>query len=160
MWSCLQQHPAYLYSINIFHVLDTGNTLRRHTEEWEIHIYSYKYKLGFTGGSDDRVCLRCETPRFDPWVGKIPGEADGNPFLYSCLENHMNKGAWQATFHGVTESRTQLIDQHSQLQRALISIQILASWLPKTILNIEINIFSVDDCMLIKILKLFPLKII
>ena len=60
-------------------------------------------------------------------LGLIPGEADGNPFLYSCLENHMNKGAWQATFHGVTESRTQLIDQHSQLQRALISIQILAS---------------------------------
>ena len=87
--------------------------------------------MGFPGGTSGKEpacqCGRHKRYRFDPWVGKIPGEADGNPFLYSCLENHMNKGAWQATFHGVTESRTQLIDQHSQLQRALISIQILAS---------------------------------
>jgi len=32
----------------------------------------------------------------------------GNPFQYSCLENYMDRGAWWATDHGVTNSRTQL----------------------------------------------------
>ena len=40
-------------------------------------------------------------PRFNPWVGKIPGEGDGNLLQYSCLENLMDRGAWQATVHGV-----------------------------------------------------------
>ena len=32
-----------------------------------------------------------------------PGEGNGNPRQYSCLENPMDKGAWQATIHGVTK---------------------------------------------------------
>ena len=44
--------------------------------------------------------------RFDPWVGKIPGEGNGNPLQYSCLENSMEGGAWQATVHGIAKSPT------------------------------------------------------
>ena len=44
---------------------------------------------------------------FDPWVGKIPWEENGNPFQYSCLENPMNGGAWQATAHGVMTKATE-----------------------------------------------------
>ena len=36
----------------------------------------------------------------DPWVGKIPGEGNGNPLQYSCLENPMDRGAWWTTVHG------------------------------------------------------------
>ena len=32
--------------------------------------------------------------RFDPWVGKIPGEENGNPLQHSCLGNSMDRGAW------------------------------------------------------------------
>ena len=39
-------------------------------------------------------------------VGSIPGEGNGNPLQHSCLENPMDRGAWQATVHGVTESDT------------------------------------------------------
>ena len=39
-----------------------------------------------------------------PESGRSPGERNGNPFQYSCLGNPMNRGAWQATVHGVTES--------------------------------------------------------
>ena len=39
--------------------------------------------------------------RFSPWVGKIPGGGIGKPLQYSCLENSMDRGAWQATAHGV-----------------------------------------------------------
>ena len=43
----------------------------------------------------------------ETWVqflGRVdpPGEGNGNPLQYSCLENPMDKGAWQATVHGVT----------------------------------------------------------
>ena len=39
-------------------------------------------------------------PRFDPWVGKIPGEGNGYPLQYSCLEDSMDRGSWWATVHG------------------------------------------------------------
>jgi len=38
------------------------------------------------------------------------GEGNGNPLQYSCLENSVDRGAWWATVHGVTKSRTQLSD--------------------------------------------------
>ena len=37
-----------------------------------------------------------------PGSGRSPGEGNGNPLQYSCLENPMDRGAWQATVHGVT----------------------------------------------------------
>ena len=37
-----------------------------------------------------------------PGLGRSPGEGNGNPFQYSYLENPINRGAWQATVHGVT----------------------------------------------------------
>jgi len=39
---------------------------------------------------------------------RSPGEEDGNPLQYSCLENSMDRGAWQATFHRVSKSLTLL----------------------------------------------------
>ena len=42
-----------------------------------------------------------------PGLGRSPGEGNGNnPLQYSCLENSMDRGAWWATVHGVTKSRT------------------------------------------------------
>ena len=35
--------------------------------------------------------------------GRSPGEGNGNPLQYSCLENSMDRGAWRATVHGVTK---------------------------------------------------------
>ena len=37
-----------------------------------------------------------------PGLGRSPGEGNGNPLQYSCLENPMERGAWKATVHGVT----------------------------------------------------------
>ena len=39
-----------------------------------------------------------------PGLGRSPGEENGNPHQYSCIENPMDRGAWWATVHGVTES--------------------------------------------------------
>ena len=43
-----------------------------------------------------------------PWLGRSPGEGNGNPLQYSCLENPMDRGAWQDTVHGVAKVRHDL----------------------------------------------------
>ena len=45
-----------------------------------------------------------------PGSGRSPGEGNGKPLQYSCLENPMDGGAWWATVHGDTRSRTRLSD--------------------------------------------------
>ena len=45
-----------------------------------------------------------------PGSGRSPGGGNGNPFQSSCLENPMDRGAWQATVHGVAKSQTGLSD--------------------------------------------------
>ena len=40
-----------------------------------------------------------------PELGRSPGERNGNPFQYSCLENPMDRGPWQATVHRVVKSQ-------------------------------------------------------
>ena len=49
-------------------------------------------------------------PGLIPGLGRSPGEGNGNPVQYSCLENPMDRGAWQATVHGVTRVRHNLKD--------------------------------------------------
>ena len=52
-----------------------------------------------------------------PELGRSPGEGNGNPLQYSCLENSMDRRAWWATVHGIAKNRTQLIDFHFLLAR-------------------------------------------
>ena len=47
-----------------------------------------------------------------PGSGRSPGEGNGSPLQYSCLGNPTDKGAWRATVHEVTKSRTRLRDYH------------------------------------------------
>ena len=47
-------------------------------------------------------------PGSTPGLGRSPGEGNGNPLQYSCLENPMDREAWQATVHGVAKSRTRI----------------------------------------------------
>ena len=48
----------------------------------------------------------CKRQVFDPWFRKIPWNRARQPMLYSCLENPMNRGAWQATIHRLSKSWT------------------------------------------------------
>ena len=41
-----------------------------------------------------------------PGSGRSPGEGNGNPLQYSCLQNTMDRGAWQAIVHGIAKSQT------------------------------------------------------
>ena len=64
---------------------------------------------GFPGGSDCKEST-CSTgdPGSIPGLGKSPGEWNGNPLQYSCLENSMDRGALRVVVHGVTKSLTWL----------------------------------------------------
>ena len=48
-----------------------------------------------------------------PGLERSPGEGNGNPLQYSCLENAMDRGAWWATVQGVAKSQTRLSDSHT-----------------------------------------------
>ena len=59
--------------------------------------------LGFPGGSDGKVPVYNADLGLIPGLGRFPGEENGNPLQYSCLENPMDRGAWWAIDHEVTK---------------------------------------------------------
>ena len=77
-----------------------------------------------------------------PGSGRSPGEGNGNPLQYSSLENPINRGAWQATVHGVAKSRTWLSD----------FIFTFTKWL-RDILFLPFLIHSVPFCSLLCVLR-------
>ena len=79
----------------------------------KIKITKYS-SLGFPGGSVGKESACNEGYPGDassvPGSERSPGEGNGNSLQHSCLENSMDKVAWQATVHRVAKSRTQLSD--------------------------------------------------
>ena len=71
-----------------------------------------------------------------PGSKRIPGGGNGNLLQYSCWENPMGRGAWQATVHGVVKNQTQLsmsTDRHiggisSQIYVTMFCFQLTISW--------------------------------
>ena len=79
--------------------------------DWVTIFYSWSRESSrdFPGGSDSEECV-CSVGALGsiPGSGSSPGEGNGYPLYYSCLENSMDRGAWWATIHGFTKSRTWL----------------------------------------------------
>ena len=63
--------------------------------------------IGFSGGSDSKK-FACNAGDMGSILGsgRFPGEGNGNPLQYSCLENSMDRGTWWTVVHGVTKSQT------------------------------------------------------
>ena len=67
----------------------------------------YPVIYDFPGGSDGKAsAYNAGDLGWIPGSGRSPGEGNGNPLQYSCLENPMDGGAWWATVHGVAKSWT------------------------------------------------------
>ena len=67
--------------------------------------------MGFPGGSEVKAsACNAGDQGLIPGSGRSPGEGNGNPLQYSCMENPMDGGAWWATVPRVTKSQTQLSD--------------------------------------------------
>ena len=77
---------------------------------YSINTFHVKFTDVFIGSVSDKEpacqCRRHKKPGFNPRLGRFPGEGNGNPLWYSCLENPMDTGAWRATVHGVTKRQT------------------------------------------------------
>jgi len=66
-----------------------------------------KTPMGFPGGSVVKETCNGRDPGLIPGLGRSPGDGNGNPLQYSCLEKPMDRGAWwTAVAHGVAESWT------------------------------------------------------
>ena len=64
---------------------------------------------GFPGVSYGKEsAFNAGNPFLIPALRTSPGEGNGNPLQYSCLENSMDRGAWKTTVHGVAKSQIQL----------------------------------------------------
>ena len=74
-------------------------------DSYAIFREGHKPFWGFPGGSDGKesACNAGDLGSI-PGSGRSPGEGNGNPLQYSCLENGMDRGAWWATVHGVAKS--------------------------------------------------------
>ena len=69
---------------------------------------SLKYGFPDVFYSKETACIVGD-PGLIPGSGRSPGEGNGNPLQYSCLENSMDRGAWRASVHAV-QSRIRLSD--------------------------------------------------
>ena len=80
----------------------------------------------FPGGSNSKEpSCSLGDPGLIPGSGRSPGERNGNPSQYSCLENPMDRGAWQGTVHGVSKSWTWLSDFTSSLFQWIFRVDFL-----------------------------------
>ena len=79
---------------------------------WLLYLTLTIISTGFPGGTGGKEptcqCRRRKRCRFDPWVGKIPWRRDWQPTPVFLPGEYNGRGAWWATVHRVTKSRTQL----------------------------------------------------
>ena len=65
-----------------------------------IRLYVLLYKVFFGGSDGKESACNAEDMGLTPGLGRSPGGGHGNPLQYSCLENSMDRGAWQAAVPG------------------------------------------------------------
>ena len=66
--------------------------------------------MGFPGGSDSKAsAYNVGDPGPNPGSGRFPGEGNGNPLQYSCLENIMDGGAWYSPWGHKESDTTELL---------------------------------------------------
>ena len=64
-----------------------------------LHTHTHTQHIGFPSGSDGKEPdYNAGDPGSTPMLERSPGEGNGNPVQYSCLENPVDRGAWQATY--------------------------------------------------------------
>ena len=109
-WGC----PSQSYSNGLL-TRGQQQSFKWNSSCWKVYFSLPKcsYIRGFPGGSvvkNPPAKARDNTRDaglISGW-GRAPGEGNGNPFQYSCMENSLDRGAWWATVHGVKKSQTRV----------------------------------------------------
>ena len=99
--------------IRFFHLTSLCATTIFFAETQKLKFYLFLSSLpGISPGVSDgkETACKAEDVGLIPGLGRFPGEGNGNPLQYSCLENSMNRRAWWATVYEITKSRTWLSD--------------------------------------------------
>ena len=93
-----------------------------------------------SGSESEESACNSGDPGPIPGSGRSPGGGHGNPFQYSCLENRMDRGAWRATVHGVTNSQTWLkqLSTHTCILNANLHLQMSST--------VFIQIWAAGEC--------------
>ena len=94
--------------------MTTGKTIALTIQTFVSEVMSLLFNMlsifvmcDFPDGSDGKAsAYNAGDPGSIPGLGRSSGEGNDNPLQYSCLENPTDGGAWWATVHGVTKSRT------------------------------------------------------
>ena len=99
----LWQEPSIITSLE-------GSSQKRGLQHWTCvswDLNTNSHTGGFLGGSDSKESA-CNAGDLGwiPGLGRSPREGNGYPFQYSCLVNPMDRGAWWAIVHRVTQSQT------------------------------------------------------
>ena len=106
----------YIYNIVLLKIKDYQNKIHCIIKIKQIGAHLVEYKRSFIhsifpGGSEVKASAsNVRDMGSIPGSGRSPGEGNGNPLQYSCLENPMDGEAWWDTVHGVAKSRTRLSD--------------------------------------------------
>ena len=98
-------HSCFIHSsvdghLSCFHALAIVNAAAVNIE---VHV---SFSILVSSGYMPRSGIAGSYGGVIPGLGRTPGEGNGNPLQYSCLENPMDGRAWSATVHGVAESDT------------------------------------------------------
>ena len=96
-----------LFPFNLIHNIEQSYLCYTVGPCWLFILNIVMCTHGFPGGSEDKAsACNAGNPGSIPGLGRSPGEGNGNPLQYSCLENPMDRGAWRATVHRVAELDT------------------------------------------------------
>ena len=88
--------------------------MKTHFMQLKLVYLKLDSNMGFPGGSDSKEsACNAGDPGSIPGSGRPPGEGNGNPLQYFCLENSMDRGAWQSTVHGVTKKSDMIARTHA-----------------------------------------------
>ena len=106
LWELVMDREAWRAAIH-----GVANSRTRLSDWTELNL---TFPGGFPSGSESKESA-CSAGDLNsiPWLGRSPGKGNGNPLQYSCLENPMDRGAWQATAHGVAKSHNWATNTHT-----------------------------------------------
>ena len=85
--------------------------MRKKPEGWDICILttdSWAFQVALVVKNPPGNAGNIRDTGLIPGLGRSPGAGNDNPLQYSCLENPLDRGAWQAAVHKVTKSQTRL----------------------------------------------------
>ena len=99
----LSQHQGLFQCVSSLHqvakVLEFSFSISPSSE----YLALISFRMGFPGSSPGKEsACNAGDPSSVPELGRSPGEINSYPLQYSCLENSMDRGAWQVTIHGIT----------------------------------------------------------